>query len=153
MSVDEDYYKPIITNGSFSNNYIQYESKGNNNKILTTSEHLDMIRPYLSDIINDHKTQGEWRIHSGNTITEHKTQSEWKIQLTMAINFISSKDSDETCAMHAKSDNVEIMIGSETNEIIEKLFKSFLQRFQEELEESMRGSKFIFDSIDVLQTS
>ena len=39
-----------------------------------------MIRPYLSDIINDRKTQGEWRIHSGNTITEHKTQSEWKIQ-------------------------------------------------------------------------
>ena len=32
-----------------------------------------MIRPYLSDIINDHKTQGEWIIHSGNTITEHKT--------------------------------------------------------------------------------
>ena len=45
-----------------------------------------MIKPYLSDIINDHKTQGKWRIHSGNTITEHKTQSEWKIQLTMEIN-------------------------------------------------------------------
>ena len=27
-------------------------------KILTTSGYLDMIRPYLSDIINDHKTQG-----------------------------------------------------------------------------------------------
>ena len=61
-----------------------------------------MIRPYSSDIINDHKTQGEWRIHSANTITEHKTHSEWKIQLTMAINFISSKDSDETRTMHAK---------------------------------------------------
>ena len=52
-----------------------------------------MIRAYLSDIINDHKTQGEWRIHSGNTITEHKTHGEWKIDLTMTINFISSKDS------------------------------------------------------------
>ena len=39
-----------------------------------------MIRPYLSDIINDHKTQGEPRICSGNTITEHKTQNDWKIQ-------------------------------------------------------------------------
>ena len=38
-----------------------------------------MIRPYSSDIINDHNTQGKWRIHSDNTITEHKTQSEWKI--------------------------------------------------------------------------
>ena len=32
--------------------------------------------------------------------------------------------------MHAKSNNVEIMMGSETNEIIEELFKSFLQRYQ-----------------------
>ena len=38
-----------------------------------------MIRPYLSDMIND-----------------HKTRREWKIQLTMQINFISSKDSEET---------------------------------------------------------
>ena len=77
-----------------------------------------MIRPYLSDIINDHKTQGEGRIYSGNTITEDKTQSKWKIRLTMAINFISSKESDETHTMHAKSNYVEIMMGSETDEII-----------------------------------
>ena len=32
----------------------------------------------------------------------------------MAINFISFKDSDETQNMHTKSNNVEIMIGSET---------------------------------------
>ena len=93
-----------------------------------------MIRPYLSDIINNHETQGEWRIHSGNTIIKHKTQSEWKIQLTMAINFISSKDSDESRTMHTKSNNVEIMMGSETNETIEELFKSLLKRYQEGLE-------------------
>ena len=87
-----------------------------------------MIRPYLSDIINDHKTQGKWRIHSGNKIIERKTQSEWKIQLTMAINFISSKDSDETRTMHAKSNNVEIMMGSETDKIFEELFKSFFAK-------------------------
>ena len=67
----------------------------------------------------------------------------------MAIYFIySKKDSDETRTMHAKSDNVEIMMGSKTNEIIEELFKSFLQRYQEGLEESMKGSEFIFDSVD-----
>ena len=48
---------------------------------------------------------------------KHITQSEWKIQLTMAINFISSKDSEETRTMHTKSNNVEIMMGSETDEI------------------------------------
>ena len=40
-----------------------------------------MIRPYLSDIINDSKTKGEWRFHSDNKIAEHKTQGEWKIHL------------------------------------------------------------------------
>ena len=151
MSIDEDYYKPIITNSAFNNNYIQYESKGNKCKILTTNAYLDMIRPYVSDIKNNHKTQGEWRIHSGNTIIKHKTQGEWKIHLTMTINFMSSKeDSDETHTMHTKSDNIEIMMISETNEIIEELFKSLLQRYQEGLEESMRRSEIIFDSVDAL---
>ena len=68
----------------------------------------------------------------------------------MAINFISSKDSDETHTMHAKCNNVEIMMGSETNEIIEERFESFLQKYQEGLEESIRGSYFIFDSVDAL---
>ena len=51
-------------------------------------------------------------MHSGDRIIEDKTQSEWKIQLIIAIDFISSKGSDETRTMHSKSDNVEIMISS-----------------------------------------
>ena len=78
LSIGDDYYKPVITKSAFNNNYIQYESRGNEDKILTVNEYFVIIRPYLRDIINDHKTQGEWRIHSGNTITKHKTQSEWK---------------------------------------------------------------------------
>ena len=60
-----------------------------------------MIKPYLSDMINDHKTQGEW-----------------KIQLKMQIKIIYSIDSGETRIMHTKNDNIEIMIGSETVDII-----------------------------------
>ena len=44
--------------------------------------------------------------------------------------------------MHTKSNNIEIMVGSETDEIIKELFKSLLQRYQEGLEESMKGSEF-----------
>ena len=73
-----------------------------------------------------------------------------EIQLTIAINFISSKDSHEICIMHSKSDNIEIMMDSETDEIIEELFESLLQRYQGKLEISMRGSEFIFDSVDIL---
>ena len=79
-----------------------------------------------------------------------RSSSEWKIQLTMAINFISSKDSDETRNIHTKSNNVEFMIGSEIDEIIEDLFESFLQKYQKGLEELMTRSEFVYDSVDVL---
>ena len=52
--------------------------------------------------------------------------------------------------MHSKSDNIEIMMVSKTDEIIEELFESLLKRSQEGLEKSMKGNEFIFDSIDVL---
>ena len=74
-------------------------------------------------------------VHSGNEVIDYKTHGEQKIQLTMIINFISSKDSDEIRTMHTKSNNIEIMMGNETDEIIEKLFEYLLQRYQEGLEE------------------
>ena len=102
-------------------------------KILLPKEYLDIIRPYLSDIIND-----------------YKAQSEWKIQLTMSINLISFKHSDAAHNKHTKSDNIEIMMGSETDDIINKLFESVLQRHQEGLEETMKRSDFALDNVDLL---
>ena len=64
----------------------------------------------------------------------------------MSINLISSKDSDENRNMHKKIDNIEIMTGRETDDTIDELFKSILQKYQKGLEESMKGSEFIFDS-------
>ena len=146
QSADKDYYKPIKTKSAFNGNYIEYESNGDKDKSLSEKEYLSMIRPYLSNIINDHK------IHSGNEVIDYETQfEEWKIQLTMSINFIFSKDSDDTRNMHTKSNNIEIMAGSETDEIIEEHSKSLLQRYQEELEESMKGNEFIFDSVNLLR--
>ena len=49
--------------------------------------------------------------------------------ITMAINFFSSKDSEEIRTLHSKSDNIKILIGNETGETIEDLFDSFLQRY------------------------
>ena len=49
----------------------------------------------------------------------------------MLINFVSPKDSDETHTMHTISNSIEIMIGNETDEIIKKVFNSFLQKYQE----------------------
>ena len=92
-----------------------------------------MIKSYLSDIINDHKTPKNLTVYSGNKVIDYETRfGEQKIQLTMQINFISSR---ETRTIHTKSDNIEIMMSSETDEIVEELFKYLLQRYQEGLEE------------------
>ena len=130
----ENYYKPININNAFNDNSIEYESNGDKDKTLSIKEYLDMIKPYLSTMINNHQNKGEW-----------------KIQLTIDVNFISSKDdSNEIHTMHVKSNNVEFMLGSESDEIIENIFESLLQRYQEGLEESSKGSDLVFDCVDLL---
>ena len=117
LSIDKDYYKPILVKSGYNNNYIQYQSKGD--KILTLKEYLDLIETYLRKLINYYKNKGEW-----------------KVQLIAAISFISLKPgSDETCIMHTRSDNEEFMNGSDTHEIIKGLFESFLQKYEENLQE------------------
>ena len=118
-------------------------------KIYQSKNILILSDLYLSDIINNCKTKGERKTHSGNIIADYKSQRNWKILLTIAIKFISSKDSSETRNMHSKSDT-EIMMGSETDEVIEELFEFLLKGYHEELEESIKGSEFIFDSGNVL---
>ena len=104
-----------------------------------------MIRPYLCDMINDHKAPMKLKVHSGNETIDYEIQfGEWKIQLTMLINFISSKDSEETRTWHRKSDNMKIIMGSEADDIINDLIDSHLQRHQEGLEESERRGSGCF---------
>ena len=84
-------------------------------------------------------------------INNYINKGEWIIQLTAKINFISSiLDSNETRIMYTKSINVEFIIGSDTNEVIEDLFKSLLQGYQENLQEKTKGSGFAFDGVNSL---
>ena len=132
LSIGKDYYKPIIVKSGCNNNYIQYESKGD--KILTLKEYLDLIEKYLRKLINYYKNKGEW-----------------KVQLIAEISFISLKPgSDETRIMHMRSDNEEFTNGSDTDEIIEALFESFLQKYEENLQNKMRGLDFEFDGSNFL---
>ena len=132
LSIDKDYYKPILTKSGYNGNYVQYESKGT--KILTLIEYFALIEEYLRELIE-----------------EYKLKSKWKGQLTAEINFISLKPgSDETRTMHTRSDNIEIMIGDDNDDIIEELFKSFLQKYEENLQNKMRGSDFEFDGVNFL---
>ena len=80
------------------------------NKILSIKESFTKIKPRLEQIIIDLK--------NSNT---------WKIKLTIAINFISTKDVDEERVMHSKSDNMEIMINDKADEVILIVFIYVLQ--------------------------
>ena len=49
--------------------------------------------------------------------------------------------------MHSKGDNIEIMINDVADEVTEDLFKSLQNSYQNNLEESMKGTEFVFDYI------
>ena len=73
------------------------------------------------------------------------------MQLTIEVNFISLKPgSDETRIMYTRSDNIEIMFGDDNDDIIEQLFESLLKRYEENLQNKMRGSEFEFDGVNFL---
>ena len=79
LSIDEDYYKPVIVRGAFNGNYIQYERKGDKGKNLSIKKYLNTIKPYLSNITNNHNTRGLVRYHSGDKTRLEETSNESKI--------------------------------------------------------------------------
>ena len=52
--------------------------------------------------------------------------------------------------MHTRSNKEEFMGGSDTDEIIKGLFESFLQKYEENLQEKMKVSEFEFDGVNFL---
>ena len=52
-----------------------------------------------------------------------------KKYLTMKVNFMSSKDNGNKRLMNSKSDNKEIMIDNEADEIMNQIFSSLLHRY------------------------
>ena len=84
-------------------------------------------------------------------IEEYKQKGEWKVQLTIEVNFISLKPgSDETRIMYTRSDNIEIMFSDDNDDIIEQLLESLLKKYEENLQNKMRGSEFEFGGINFL---
>ena len=78
-----------------------------------------------------------------------------KIQLTIAINFISSKYNDEEeRVMHLSNVNIEFTTYIDANDVIEKKFNSLHSKYQDGLETSMKGSDyFLFSSTNILRVS
>ena len=82
-----------------------------------------MIRPYLRDLINEHKRIDE---SNGDDNDDDTDRAEWKIQLTMQNSCISTKNFEEFRTMYTKSKPIENFMGS----VIDTLSNTLLQRFQ-----------------------
>ena len=91
-----------------------------------------MFKPYLIDLINNHKTK------------------EYKIQINMHVNFLSLNDTGEIRTIFVWSDNEEIRLGNETDDIIKGRINSFLNNYQKEETIFRNGSNFVFESVDLL---
>ena len=97
-----DYYEPVRIGSFHSNDYIEYESKSDRNKILSIKEQLEEIKLHLSKIIKNNLKKLRY--------TENSIKG--------AINFISSKDIDEERVMHLKSGSIKIMIYDKADQVI-----------------------------------
>ena len=125
-------YEPLLIKTGFDNNYLEYKSNGINS--LSFNKYLELIKPHLYDLINVYKAKGEW-----------------KLQLSAEISFVSQKPgSNEMRTMYTRSTPEEIIIGSETEEVAEDLTMSILQKYQDNLQNKMKGSDFIFNGINYL---
>ena len=123
--------EPLLIMTGFDN-YLEYMSNGNNS--LSFNEYLELIKPYLYDLINVYKAKGEW-----------------KLQLSAEISFVSKKPgSSEMHKMYTRSTPEEINIGSETEKVAANLIMSILQKYQDNLQSKMKGSDFIFSGTNYL---
>ena len=117
----------------WNNNYIEYERNGIRNRNISLNEYLNKINSYLRNIIID--------LQSSDTS---------KIQLTIAINFISSKDTEEEHVMHSLNDNAKLTSYNDANEVVNELFESLRSRYQGNLETPMREIIIISDSVQLI---
>ena len=125
-------YEPVLIKSGFDNNYLEYMSNGNNS--LSFNEYLELIKPYLYDLINVYKAKGEW-----------------KLQLSAEISFALQKlDYNEIGIMYTRSTPAEIIIGCETEDVAENIIMQLLQKYQDNLQNKMKGSDFIFNGINYL---
>ena len=78
-----------------------------------------------------------------------KKENEQKVQLTVGINFIHTTDREKSRKFHVQSENVVIRQGSDTNDVITKLFESFFSKYEDEENILGNGCNFSFESTDM----
>ena len=103
------------------------------NKTLSTGKYLNEIGTLLKTVRNNLK----------KSVT-------WKIQLKLAINFMSSKDTNKEHLIHSKSFNIETTIHDKADQVIAELFELFCSRCQIYFQIAMKCNSFLFGNVHSL---
>ena len=135
---EEVYYQSILANSSFKGSYEEYKSRSDKEKTLSIEQYLHKIMPHLKELINNHKA-----INDGS--------NECKIQLNMCIKFVSLLDAKDIRTVYVQSENNEIKLGNETDDIVNNFIDSFLNAYQKE-QEVLRGrSDLVYENVESLR--
>ena len=134
---------------------MEYARKGDKYENLSPEEYLNVIRPYLKCLINEHKPTVELNDDgddndddidknnnndnsnnsninnsNNNNNNNNNNRAEWKIQLPTQNSCISTRSFEDKRTLYPKIEPVEIFMGSNTEDVINKLFNTLLRNFQ-----------------------
>ena len=93
------------------------------------NEHKQIVE--LNNNNNNNSNNSSSNNNNNNSCNSNNSNcGECKIQLTMQNSCISTRSFEETRTIYTKSEPVEIYMGSDTKDVIDKLFNILSQRFQ-----------------------
>ena len=101
---------PTAIAQAFDSSYGKYDTIGD--KTSSIGQYFSKIMYYLRKLIND-----------------YKQKDEWKVQLSIQVTFSSIIDENKTDIMHTKSDNVELLKGYSTSDVINMLYNTRVNRY------------------------
>ena len=101
-----------------------HTSRGDRYKSLSPKEYLDMIRPHLRDLIDGHKP--------ATKLNNNDERGKWKIQLVMQNKCISTKNFEDTHDVYLASKPVEMFMGADTDDAIDRLLIHFYKDFRKQ---------------------
>ena len=125
---DGDYYKTKLVSTVFKNN-LQYQTSS---KLLPPTKYLEEIEPNLIRLINKHKNDN------------------CKIQSIMKLIFIPVGNYNDKRSLYVKTKKFEIMMGSDTDEIVKELFDSLIQKYEESIEHSTKNSGLVLEGVELM---
>ena len=133
FGISDNYYKPILSQTSFDDNYQRYTCRGDKDKKLSFNEYMDIAKPHIIALLNDTNKKGTRKIQLDVRITTENI-----LNLGDKRNFI------------VRSDNNALLYTDDTTESVENLVKSLGEHYEEQILVSREGSNFRYSNIDSL---